>query len=122
MTSSEIVGVARLGENRAEVRARLGESRTFRRTLEAPETDYFVEAGVQVTYRDEEVVFIELCDPAVPLFAGVRLLARSIDEVRRDLYDRGFALVADESGALIKGTGIGLYAPVDVVESVSLGE
>jgi hypothetical protein len=39
----------KLGDERAVVRARLGDFRVFRRTADAPETDHFVDRGLQVT-------------------------------------------------------------------------
>src|SRR2546430_470360 len=92
------VGDVNLGDDRKSVRGRLGSFRVFRRAPDAPETDFFVRRGVQVTYDSAgRVEFIEVMTPADPRLDGVRLLQRPVAEVIADLRAQGVECVQDES-------------------------
>ena len=122
ISASGLKGV-QLGDKRGAVRARLGRFDVFRRTPDAPETDYFVERGVQVTYDDAgRVVFIEVTVPADPVLNGVRLLQRAIADVVADLRERGIECVEDRDGAYVPAWRVGLFAIGGVVEGVAIGE
>jgi hypothetical protein len=113
----------KLGEERAVVRARLGDFRVFRRTADAPETDHFVDRGLQVTYDAEErVEFIEVTAPANPVLNGVRLLQRPIADVASDLRARGIACHEERGGAYLPAYRIGLFAIGGIVEGVAINE
>jgi hypothetical protein len=113
---------ARLGESRTAIRHRLGESRTFRRTPTASETDQFPETGVLVTYTGDVVSLTELTAPAAPTVLGVGLLGRRLEEVLNDLRASGINVVPDADGAIVQEWSLGLYAPTGMVEGVSVGE
>jgi hypothetical protein len=113
----------RLGENRSDVRARLGNFRVFRRTPDAPETDYFVACGIQVTYDDKgRVKFIEVMAPADPVLRGSRLLARATEDVVADLRVRGVESLEDRDGAYLPQWRVGLFAVGGIVEGVSIND
>ena len=113
----------RLGEDRSAVRARFGDFSVFRRTPEAPETDYFVASGVQVTYDDEgRVEFIEVMAPADPVLRGSRLLARATEDVVAELRLRGVECVEDRDGAFLPAWRVGLFAIGGIVEGVSIND
>jgi hypothetical protein len=113
----------RLDDERALVRERLGAYRTFRRTPGSRETDQFPDAGVLVTYgEDDRVTFVELTAPSTPSVRGVALLGRPLANTIRELRDSGLGIVEDADGAVLEGWGVGLYAPTGTVEGVSLGE
>jgi hypothetical protein len=112
----------KLGDPRAAVRERFGEPRTFRRTPDAPETDQFVEAGLLVTYdNDERVTFIEFTPPASPTIAGVTMVGRCLGDVLAELRDREVIVEKDPDGAVVLAWNVGLYAPGERVEGVSVG-
>jgi hypothetical protein len=112
----------KLGDPRAAVRERFGEARTFRRTPDAPETDQFVDAGLLVTYdNDERVTFIEFTPPASPTVAGVTMIGRSLRDVLAELRDRDVIAEADPDGAVVPDWKVGMYAPGERVEGVSVG-
>jgi hypothetical protein len=113
----------RLREDRAAVRARFGEFQVFRRTPEAPATDYFVASGIQVTYDDEgRVEFIEVMTPADPSLRGCRLLGRPTEDVVADLRVRGVECVEARDGAYLPGWRVGLFASDGIVEGVSIND
>lgn len=112
----------RLGDPKAAVRERFGEARTFRRTPDAPETDQFVEPGLLVTYdNDERVTFIEFTPPASPTIEGVTMIGRSLRDVLVDLRERNLLVEEDADGAVVPDWSVGLYAPSERVEGVSVG-
>ncbi|WP_309135198.1 hypothetical protein [Cellulomonas sp.] len=122
VTGPEGTADVRLGMGIDELRALLGPADTFHRTPSAPPTDFFVDAGVMATYEPGgAVTFLELVEPAAPLLAGVALLGRSLDGVAVDLAAAGLDVVRHADGATVRGWGIGLYAPVELVEGVSFG-
>ena len=113
-----------LGDERAAVRARLGRFRVFRRTPDAPETDHFLDYGVQVTYDSEaRTEFIEVMAPADPALNGVRLLQRPIADVVAGLRTQGVeCFEEDEGGAYVPEAGVGPFVDGGVVETASVGE
>jgi hypothetical protein len=113
----------RLGYDKAAVRNRFGDPRTFRRTPDSPETDQFVDSGILATYGPgEKVTFIELTHPAEPTIGGVRLLGLALSDVMENLREHGLTVIADPDGASIQEWQVGLYAPSGTVEGVSIGE
>ncbi len=113
----------RLGDLRQDVRARLGEWRTFKRTPSAPETDQFISLGIMVTFdADDRATLIEVGEPGAPTLAGVGLIGRLLDEVAQDLEKAGFTVSRGSFGALIQAWGVGLYSEDGlVVAGVGIG-
>ena len=123
ITSARGFARLRLGDDLRDVRARFGEHVTFRRTTAADETDHFVSVGVLATYdTDRRVSFLEIVEPATPRIAGVPLLGEPVDDVARALVARGVRVERDRDGATVVGWGVGLWAPDEWVDSVSIGE
>jgi hypothetical protein len=113
----------RLGEDRSAVRARFGDFRVFRRTPEAPATDYFIASGIQVTYDGNgRVEFIEVMAPADPVLRGSRLLGRPAEDVIADLRVRGVECHEDRDGAYLPDWRVGLFAIAGIVEGVSIND
>src|SRR5258706_12950870 len=94
----EGLDVARFGEQREVLRARLGSYDSFRRTPDAPLTDCFAALGIFVDFNEADALnFIEVTSPADIVFDGVILLGRNHREVVSELDSRGVRGVEDQS-------------------------
>ena len=127
MTTFRILGatetdVVNLGQSRDEVRATLGDFRTFRRTPQSGEADQFVDSGAMATYSpDGSLVLLELVDPARVELEGVQLVGESVESLVEALGAKGVEVVPDEMGAVVPSLSVGLYAPGGTVEGVGIG-
>lgn len=109
----------RIGEAREVIRARLGHYRTLPMT---PGRDQYLDgvtASVEYDKRGKAQA-IEVSSPCEPRLHGVALLGRSLAEVAADLRGENLALLEDRDGAVIVGLGVGLYVPIDLIESVAV--
>jgi len=108
----------RLGDDREVVRARLGHYRSF---PVDPGFDQYLEVRANVKYDEQgKAYFIEVTRPCVPRLYGVELLGRSLSEVAEDLRVHDLTVVEDKDGGIVADLDVGLYVPIDVIESVSV--
>jgi hypothetical protein len=104
--------VARFGESREVLRARLGAHDSFRRTPDASPTDRFLHLGLFLDFDDSEKLnLIEISPPAEVEYEGVSLLARDYHQVISELGSRGCAGAEDDSGIEFRDHGFSLFNP-----------
>ena len=91
------IGDVRFGMTRREIRSLLGPpNRTFRRTPECTETDYYAARGFFVEFNTDVCEALEFTGPDNLYWKGVNLFALPFFEMR-DFYDR-LSLRLDEEG------------------------
>lgn len=104
--------VARFGESRDVLHARLGDHESFRRTPDALPTDRFPQLGLFLDFDDEgNLNLIELSPPAEVEYEGVMLLGWSYREVVSELASRNCIGAEDDSGIEFRDRGFSLFSP-----------
>ncbi|WP_434596757.1 hypothetical protein [Streptomyces sp. A5-4] len=119
--SGQGVDVARFGEGREELRRRLGEHASFRRTPASSPVDHYVEKGLQLSFdKNDALEFIELTPLADVRYEGISLLGRPYGEVLAGLRERGLQGVEDGEGIEFPELGFALFVsdPDDLEEDV----
>ncbi|SDW37047.1 hypothetical protein SAMN05421504_101407 [Amycolatopsis xylanica] len=103
--------VAKLGEHRDELRARLGAYESFQRTPDAPVTDHFDHLDLMLTYDDTgRLELIEVASPADVVFSSVPLLGRSCPDVVEELAEQGIVGVEHDSLVEFREQGFCLFS------------
>lgn len=117
---------AHFGESRKEIRERLGDSSSFKRSPRDSPVDHYVSIGLMLHFDgDDRLDFIEATAASELTYSGVRLLERPFGEVLTELHSRSVDCSLDDSGCTLTGCGIELYIPasdeLDIdVEGVAL--
>ncbi|MFB6674323.1 hypothetical protein ACFCWG_18345 [Streptomyces sp. NPDC056390] len=95
----EGLDLVRFDEGRAEIRARLGEHVTFRRTQAGSPVDHYLNLGLMVSFdASDKVEFIEVAEPAEISFGGVSLLGHDYRRVVSELGRNGVVGAEDDFG------------------------
>jgi hypothetical protein len=114
------IGPVRLGDAREHVRAVLGADPDVFERGEDEVHSYAVGAFVYGDV-DDAVEFVEVFEPAVPMYRNVKLLDGSLEEVTAKLAAAGVRLCDDRDGGFIADEhGFVLYAPVERIETVAV--
>ncbi|MEU2875279.1 hypothetical protein [Streptomyces sp. NPDC007070] len=107
----EGLDLVRFGEERAEIRARLGECVTFRRTPAGAPIDHYVNLGLMLSFdASDRVEFIEVAEPAEIFFGGISLLGRGYRRVVSELEQNGIVGVEDDYGVEFRDLCFSLFA------------
>ncbi|MEQ4205798.1 hypothetical protein [Actinopolymorpha sp. B9G3] len=120
--SESSTNIVTLGEKRDEVRERLGEYRSFKRTPGSDESDQFLNSGVLVTYSSQDrVIMLEFVAPAQVTLADIELMNQELEYLVERLATKDLVVERDDYGGVITPLAVGLYAPSGVVEGVQIG-
>ncbi|XUL93997.1 hypothetical protein ACQ86D_51435 [Streptomyces galilaeus] len=107
----EGLDLVRFGEERAEIRARLGECATFRRTQAGALIDHYVNFGLMLSFDvSDRLEFIEVAEPAEIFFDGISLLGRSYRQVVSELERNGAVGTEDDYGVDFRDLCFSLFA------------
>ncbi|MGH2445066.1 MAG: hypothetical protein ACRDGD_03405 [Candidatus Limnocylindria bacterium] len=109
-----------LGKNRAEIEAILGEGKEFEKVAGFPPVVMYPELGVLLHFEKGALAAIEAGGTGDVSYHGVTLLRRPLLDVVHDLEGLGLEARRDENGADIGTIGLGLYAPGDDVEGITV--
>jgi hypothetical protein len=119
----ERVGSLTFGLKREKVRELLGSNfKTFQKSPWSNQTtdDYSV-FGLHLYYTDgDELEFVEIFPPARPIFAGMNLLQKNVQNTLEMLKRFDPDPEVDEAGYTFHQIGIGLYIEGDKLEAVSV--
>jgi hypothetical protein len=106
----EGLGLIGIGDSRAEIRARLGDPVTFRRTQWGAPIDHYPDLGLMLSFdASGGLDFIELAEPAEVFFNGVALLNRSYRGVIAELGRNGIVGVEDDFGVEFRDLCFSLF-------------
>ena len=114
------VGPFVLGESRAQIAVTAGAGKELVKVPGYPPVLVYEDLGVLLHFSGESLSLIEVGGRAQAAYDGIPLLHRPLREVIRDLSRRGIDVDRDEQGAEATAIGLGLYAPVEIVEGVAV--
>ncbi|MFJ9892478.1 hypothetical protein ACIQPR_04005 [Streptomyces sp. NPDC091280] len=122
------VGIERahFGEFRSDVRERLGNFSSFKRSPDDSLIDHYSSRGLMLHFdKSDRLDFIEATAVSELSFSGIQLLQRPFGDVLAELRSNSIEFSLDGSGCVLTGYGIELYTPapdeLDVdVEGVTL--
>ncbi|MBL7259389.1 hypothetical protein [Paractinoplanes lichenicola] len=113
------VGPLRFGATRGELRELLGPHEAFRRGATSELTDQYEDGLIMLTCSDREGLhLIEIPKPDGLYYHGVHL-GGAAETVLGDLRAAGIEATADDSGWLLAGGALALYATGDRIEAVT---
>jgi hypothetical protein len=119
------IGSLDFGMKRETARVILGPKfKPFRKSpFSTNDTDDYYELGLHLYYSDsDELEFVEVTFPSMPIFEGINLLQGCFEDIIKKLQDFDKRPEVDEFSCIFHEIGVGLYSErVDKeVEAVSV--